>query len=99
MKPSFENTLLLIIVLLSYIFLAFAYYTTGDLTIRGVILAAIIGTLGIATNWRFGSSKSSAVKDDTIELLQDGTNSTTINTPAVNTENIETVNTNTVNNK
>ena len=99
-KPfQFENLLLLIIILLSYVFLAFAYYTTHDLTIRGVILASIIGTLGIATNWRFGSSKSSSNKDETIKSLQSNANNPTkIETEVVNTENIETVNADTVNN-
>jgi len=79
---------------LSYLFLAFAYYTTHDLTIRGVILASIIGTLGIATNWRFGSSKSSSNKDDTIKSLQESKNKGIVNTDSVNIENIEAVNTN-----
>lgn len=96
-KLKFDNTLLLTIILLSFAFLGYAYYVTTDDTMRGVILGAVISSLTTVLNWKFGSSKSSANKDETIKHLQNTANTTTVKTDNVNTENIETVNANTVN--
>lgn len=95
-KLKFDNSLLLTIILLSFAFLGYAYYVTTDDTMRGVILGAVISALTTVLNWKFGSSKSSANKDETIKHLQDNTH-TTVKTNNVNTENIETVNANVVN--
>lgn len=70
---KFENVLLLTIVLLAFVFLGYAYYVTDDKTMRGVILGAVIGSMTTCINFRFGSSKSSQVKDDTIKSLQGDT--------------------------
>lgn len=97
----FENALLLIIILLSFIFLSYAYYVTTDATMRGVILGAVITAMNTSINWRFGSSKSSQTKDDTIKSLQTVNRDIepTIKADVVNTDNVETVNTQNINTK
>ncbi len=94
---KFDNSLLLIIIILSFVFLAYAYYVTEDPTMQGVILGAVISALTTVLNWKFGSSNSSAKKDETIKSMQNNNNSNII-TDTVNTENVETINANTVNN-
>lgn len=98
-RTSFENTLLLIIILLSFAFLGYAYYFTNDATMAGMILQAVIFSLTTVLNWKYGSSKSSSTKDDTIKSMQESAANapTTIKAEQVTAENIETVNTNTVN--
>lgn len=97
---KFENVLLLVIILLSFTFLGYAYYVTSDSTMRGVILGAVITALNTSINWRFGSSKSSQTKDEAIKTLQVAAANipqTTIKTDTVNADNVDTVNTNTTN--
>lgn len=89
---KFENVLTLLIVLLTYIFLGYAYYVTTDATIRGVILTAVIANAGLVLNWRYGSSKSSANKDATIQSLQENANQPTIVAKTATVENAEVLN-------
>lgn len=75
LKPLlFDNVLLLTIILLSFIFLGYAYYVTEDATMRGVILGAVISSLTTVLNWKFGSSTGSVNKDKTIQSLQESYN-------------------------
>lgn len=87
---KFENTLLLLVILLSYTFLGYAYYITTDATIRGVILGAVVASLNTVMQWRFGSSKSSANKDAIIGKMQE--DATTIKTDTTTVQNAEVVN-------
>lgn len=97
-KTRAENRILVLIICLSFAFLLFAYITNEDLTVRVQIITAVIAILGIAVNWRFGSSKSSANKDETIKSLQAAqSQQPTVVADTVQTDNVETINTNTTN--
>jgi len=85
---------------MSFTFLGYAYYVTSDPTMRGVILGAVVTAMNTSINWRFGSSKGSQTKDETIKSLQGVANNNDnpiIKTDVVNTDNVDTVNTNTTN--
>lgn len=82
-----DTVILLVVVCLCFVFLFYAFISTNDLTIRGVIITAVIATLTTAVQWRFGSSKSSASKDETIKALQDEKRSSVVG-ETVDTQNI-----------
>lgn len=95
---KFESVLIVVILLISYCFLSYAYYVTTDATMRGLILGAVITTLTTVINWKFGSSKSSAAKDETIKSLQEAINQpSVVKAETVNADNVDTINTNTTN--
>lgn len=70
-KSKSESIILIVIISYCFCFLFYAFVTTKDLTVRGVIITAVVATLTTVTQWRFGSSKSSASKDETIRSMQD----------------------------
>jgi hypothetical protein len=97
MNPSKKDNILVLIIALCFSFLFYAYYTSTDATVRVQILTAVLAILVTVVNWKYGSSKSSANKDETIRALQEDINKPTVKADTVNAENVENVTTTTTN--
>src|SRR4051812_38679133 len=87
-KTKNETIILVLIISYCFSFLFYAFITTNDLTVRGVIITAVVATLTTVTQWRFGSSKSSASKDETIKSMQQDKKSGSVVGETVETQNI-----------
>lgn len=75
-KTSNDHVLVLIIVL-SFLFAFYAYYSSTDVTLRTQIITAILAILGTVIGYRYGSSRNSAKKDEIIQQMNDEKQSTT----------------------
>lgn len=96
MKQTKNDNILILIITLCFVFIFWAYGTTEDLTVKVQIITAVLAILSITVNWRYGSSKSSMNKDETIKQLQEENKTPTVKTDTLNAENIENVTANTV---
>lgn len=97
MKSVKNDNILVLIIVFCFAFIFYAYYTAADDTIRVQIITAVLTILGVVVNWRYGSSKSSSNKDETIRALQEDMNKPTVNADTVNAENVENLTTTTTN--
>ena len=98
MQPNSKNdNLLILVIILSFAFLFYAFYSTVELTIKSQIITAVISTLALVVGWRWGSSKSSSNKDEIINQLQKESNTTTVQADTVNAKNIEVANSENIN--
>lgn len=104
---GFQNILAIIIIVFSFSFFMWIIhiYSSQKLpesNIISQILSTVVVLASLVCSYYFGSSKTSAAKDDTINKMQSQQNTpTTINTDVMNnkvdtikTDNIETVSTN-----
>lgn len=87
-KEQFDNAITVIVIVFCFTFLWWASWIfRGSVTIVTQIITAVIGALGVVIGFRWGNSRNSNRKDETIDqLLTPSPGSTTVTTTQNNND-------------